>query len=55
MKVINVIDESEVYESEINTFVHGRVVVHKLKFLTEAQLSVKAMRESVEKDDWIDI
>jgi hypothetical protein len=43
---IPVIDESEVYESEIDTFVHAGVVVHHIKF---ESLSVRLEGEEMDK------
>ena len=51
MKVINVIDANEPYEAEIETYVRAGVLHHRIKFLTESQLDVKNMRESVDYDD----
>ena len=43
--------EEENYTTHIETRVHAGVIVHRIKFLTEAQQSVKELRESVDYDD----
>jgi len=53
MKIL-VRDKNEPLTADIEMYVRAGRIQYRIKFLTESQLAVKSMRESVEKDDWID-